>query len=1050
MNPSSANVSLTFPLGWIPGLAIALQPPCIDCNAEQSMSARKFPTIEKQLNEFRAPNHGNVVPMVVGDGATVNQSFAGSARRGPRSYIPFHRNNDLVYRPDIILRLNELLSAKDRSREAALWGLGGSGKTQIALDYAYRRSLSCSVFWVHAENDTTFIADYQQIARTLDIDTKGLDESEMLEQVHLAIQNESQWLLVIDNADDLELFGVDRRRLESVTNALGAPDLEEVATKDQQQKPKSSRSTTTSSPRDGRKPLTAEGRLPATAGVSQHRSGETKVPNSLMPYIPTGSRGTILWTTRDKKIVHNLVGASQGVEVTHMTEDEAKDLLANSGHDKLGSENEAAQINELLQELQWLPLAIYQAGAFMREAGIGVEEYLAKLRRGQDRWQTLTDTRHDRHRRPEVSNSVLETFHITIELLRNRNDQTYRTAYMILGTIAYLDNQTIPWEIMKVAAAYRGNSTQDQPFQDDGEVRTALKRLKDLSFLSERKTDMGERSYEMHKLVQEGVRYRFKKLAMMEVAPTRPRLRDGELPDSKIGSSSTKEPARKKLRSASSKKPQLPESRLATARTTAARQEPAGNGMDKGDGENYFARAALQVMDDLFPRQIEVETWKQCEKYLAHAIRLGEYADICSEPVRLAKLLMWVSSFLFERARWRERESVDLLAEALLRKELGDRDPLTLRSMSNLAQTYRMQDRYSEAAELHHHVLDLQQTVLGEKHRDTIASVQALAATLFDQGRFGESERMCVQVFEHRKEIQGERHPDTMLSMHNVARGHITPKCYHEAEELLLQVIHWQKDMQREKHPDALTHMHELATIYLKQHRYSEAENLLVQALQARKEVLGDVHPRVLITALNLAYVYRKQSRYSEAENILSQALQDSKGVLGEGDPRTLATMHNLAGLPGPARRRDIVDVDADVDAEIVAHGRGRHHRGSIDALSLGGLIDYVLHLVGLYSDYDFQHNDELLEFLVVNGDITKSEADQIGGIDILGLFQSNHGQGRLLNITDDIFNERKKELDRLESDNSDLGSKLLEDDEGEKMNGGVDVDVDSDIDISV
>ncbi|KAL3607620.1 hypothetical protein FPOAC2_02606 [Fusarium poae] len=53
--------------------------------------------------------------------------------------IPYPRNEDLVYRQDLMKRLDDLLPSTPESCSAALWGLGGSGKTQIALNYAYRR-----------------------------------------------------------------------------------------------------------------------------------------------------------------------------------------------------------------------------------------------------------------------------------------------------------------------------------------------------------------------------------------------------------------------------------------------------------------------------------------------------------------------------------------------------------------------------------------------------------------------------------------------------------------------------------------------------------------------------------------------------------------------------------------------------------------------------------------------------------------------------------------------------------------------------------------------
>lgn len=127
--------------------------------------------------------------------------------------IPYPRNEDLVHRRDLIDKLDELLPSTSESYSAALWGLGGSGKTQIALNYAYRRcdtDQECCVFWVHAENETTFAADYKAIGTKLGFDEQ-LDETRLLNAVRTAIEATPKWLMIIDNADNLSLFGVGRQ-----------------------------------------------------------------------------------------------------------------------------------------------------------------------------------------------------------------------------------------------------------------------------------------------------------------------------------------------------------------------------------------------------------------------------------------------------------------------------------------------------------------------------------------------------------------------------------------------------------------------------------------------------------------------------------------------------------------------------------------------------------------------------------------------------------------------------------------------------------------------
>ncbi|RYC60299.1 hypothetical protein CHU98_g5922 [Xylaria longipes] len=80
---------------------------------------------------------------------------------------------------------------------------------QIALAYAYSRSrdITCPVFWVHADTETSFAKDYQSIARKLSL-TTSLGGEDLLRAVRERIEEIPNWVLVLDNADDLALFGV--------------------------------------------------------------------------------------------------------------------------------------------------------------------------------------------------------------------------------------------------------------------------------------------------------------------------------------------------------------------------------------------------------------------------------------------------------------------------------------------------------------------------------------------------------------------------------------------------------------------------------------------------------------------------------------------------------------------------------------------------------------------------------------------------------------------------------------------------------------------------
>ncbi|KAK3896357.1 hypothetical protein C8A05DRAFT_20645, partial [Staphylotrichum tortipilum] len=77
--------------------------------------------------------------------------------------VPYTCNPDFVGRSDILEKLKDQLSHRQLQTRwhlrAALYGLGGIGKTQIALAYAYWLQDECpdvSVFWVHASSAERF------------------------------------------------------------------------------------------------------------------------------------------------------------------------------------------------------------------------------------------------------------------------------------------------------------------------------------------------------------------------------------------------------------------------------------------------------------------------------------------------------------------------------------------------------------------------------------------------------------------------------------------------------------------------------------------------------------------------------------------------------------------------------------------------------------------------------------------------------------------------------------------------------------------------------
>jgi ppGpp synthetase/RelA/SpoT-type nucleotidyltranferase len=136
------------------------------------------------------------------------------AQKSKRHFlVPFGQNEGFIGREKTVNWLLEKITPSTRPNDCqrtAIEGLGGTGKTQIALEAAYRvrnRHPECSVFWVPAISITTFDNAYREIGDALQVPGIQDDKVEIKALVKRALNQESrgEWLLIIDKLDDIEL-----------------------------------------------------------------------------------------------------------------------------------------------------------------------------------------------------------------------------------------------------------------------------------------------------------------------------------------------------------------------------------------------------------------------------------------------------------------------------------------------------------------------------------------------------------------------------------------------------------------------------------------------------------------------------------------------------------------------------------------------------------------------------------------------------------------------------------------------------------------------------
>jgi tetratricopeptide (TPR) repeat protein len=103
------------------------------------------------------------------------------------------------------------------------------------------------------------------------------------------------------------------------------------------------------------------------------------------------------------------------------------------------------------------------------------------------------------------------------------------------------------------------------------------------------------------------------------------------------------------------------------------------------------------------------------------------------------------------------------------RRVLGEDHPDTLRSAGNLAINLRNLGEYQAARELNEDTSARFRRVLGEDHPDTLRSVSNLAADLRGLGEYQAARELDEDTLARRRRVLGEDHPDTLRSADNLA-----------------------------------------------------------------------------------------------------------------------------------------------------------------------------------------------------------------------------------------------------------------------------------------
>ncbi len=141
----------------------------------------------------------------------------------------------------------------------------------------------------------------------------------------------------------------------------------------------------------------------------------------------------------------------------------------------------------------------------------------------------------------------------------------------------------------------------------------------------------------------------------------------------------------------------------------------------------------------------------------------------------------------------------------ILERVLGTEHPDTATSLNNLAWLYQAQGKYEKALPLYKRALDVQERVLGTEHPDTATSLNNLAQLYQAQGEYEKALPLSQRALAIRERVLGTEHPDTAQSLNNLALLYQAQGEYEKALPLYERALAILNKRLGEQHPTTRT-----------------------------------------------------------------------------------------------------------------------------------------------------------------------------------------------------------------------------------------------------
>ncbi|GLV55814.1 tetratricopeptide repeat protein [Dictyobacter sp. S3.2.2.5] len=309
-----------------------------------------------------------------------------------------------------------------------------------------------------------------------------------------------------------------------------------------------------------------------------------------------------------------------------------------------------------------------------------------------------------------------------------------------------------------------------------------------------------------------------------------------------------------------------------------------------------------------------------------------------TEHPQVANTLNNLAILYENQGKFADAERLNRRALYIREQSLGAEHPLVAVSLNNLAILFHRQKNYTEAEHFYRQAFHIWEQQIGSEHPLVAASLNNLAILFHRQENYAEAEHFYRQAFHIWEQQIGSEHPLIATSLYNLAIFYSCQGKYAEAEPLCEKALAIREQQVGVEHPDLATFLNGLAHVYIRQGKYTQAEPLFQRAihlctleldypkvaypldgvaanccngqgnctdvrplhtrtLSIWEQQVGPEYPEVAYPLSGLARLYREQGKNTEAEALYTSGLHIRERLLGSEHLETAALLHEFAGF---------------------------------------------------------------------------------------------------------------------------------------------------------